>query len=419
MDGYVAIPLMIVLLLLKGFFSGSEIALVNADRLHLRHRARNGERGAELALASLARPERLLATTLVGGNLSTIALTTVGTFFMIAQLGDQMGDLVAFLVFTPLFLVLGEIVPKSVYQQSSDRLVPIIIYPLRFFGFVFAPVIATFSFIARQVARLVGGTAGDVAMASREQLEQVVRLAEQSTTAAAFDRGRVRRVISFARVSAGEAMIPIAEVVAVAKDTPIRSAIRVALDRQIYRLPVFDGSTSNVIGLFRLDAWRVLAGKDLDAPVEQAAQQAFFAPTTQPLSTLLPELLHREAQLVVVVDEYGSAVGIITLNDIVKDVLGAEERLRATGEVGAGRGRARVAEADGSFVLDPHLPIVDFNELVGAELPTGEASTLAGFLLSRFQRLPAVGDTLTTGGCRFSVEAVNDRTITSVRVAPS
>jgi CBS domain containing-hemolysin-like protein len=183
-------------------------------------------------------------------------------------------------------------------------------------------------------------------------------------------------------------------------------------------LPVFDGSTSNIVGLFRLNAWKALAGKDLEAPVAEALHPAFFAPTTQPLSSLLPELLHREEQLVVVVDDYGSAVGIITLNDVVQDVLGVDSPRSEGGATAAGRSRATIAQNDGSFVLDPHLAMVDFNELVGADLPTGEALTLAGFLLSRFQRLPAAGDSLTAGGYRFSIEAATDRTITRVRVAP-
>ncbi len=415
MDPAVALPAMLVLLLLKGFFSGSEIALVNADRLRLRHRAQQGERGAQLVLDSLQNPDRLLATTLVGGNLSTIALTTVGTLLMIQLFGAQLGDFVAFLIFTPLFLILGEIVPKSVYQQAADEIVPIVIRPLRVFGLVFAPLILTFAFIARQAARLAGGASGEAAMVSREQLEQVVRLAEQSTSAAAFDQGRIRRVISFARVSAGETMIPIADVVAVAVDTSIRDATRVAIGKEIYRLPVFERSTSNIVGIFRLNAWQALEGKDLDTAVADVLEPAWFVPTTQPLSTLLPELLQREDQLAVVVDEYGSAVGIITLNDVVYDVLGTGDWTPTPGQ--RARASRHVDNGDGSFSLDPHLPMVEFNDLVGAELPTHDASTLAGFLLERFQRLPAVGDSLDAGGYRFVVEAANDRTIQTVRVS--
>lgn len=418
MDPVAALPVMLALLLLKGFFSGSEIALVNADRLKLRHQARQGRRGAALVLQALERPDRLLATTLVGNSLSTIALTTLGTLMMIGLVGARLGDVAAFVLFTPLFLILGEIVPKSVYQQAGERLVTLIIYPLRIFGVVFAPFIVTFAFIARRAARLAGGDAGEAALVSREQLEQVVRLAEQSATAAAFDRGRIRRIISFANVAVGEAMLPMAEVVAVPAGTTLRAALRLALEREVYRLPVFEGSTSNVVGLCRLNARRELETADLDGPVDALISPVRFVPTAQPLSTVLPELLHREDQMLVVVDEYGSAVGIVTLNDLVYDVLGSGEW--SIGAAGPRRAaRPLTDHGDGSLSLDPHLPMVEFNELMGAELPTSEATTLAGFLLARLRRLPAVGEEFAAGGFRFVIEAVSDRTIQRVRVAPA
>jgi putative hemolysin len=194
--------------------------------------------------------------------------------------------------------------------------------------------------------------------------------------------------------------------------------LHLALERDVYRLPVFEGSTSNVVGLLRLNARRELETADLDGPVDALLSPVRFVPTSQPLSTVLPELLHREDQMLVVVDEYGSAVGIVTLNDLVYDVLGS-------GAWSAGAGGPRRAakpltdHGDGSFSLDPHLPMVELNELVGAELPTGEATTLAGFLLARLRRLPDEGDELAAGGFRFVIEAVDDRTIQRVRVFPA
>jgi hypothetical protein len=125
-----ALALMLLFLLLKGFFSGSEIALVSSDKIKLRHKAKQGDRGATLALKLFQTPDVLLSTTLVGTNISTVVLTTIGALLMIGFFGEH-GELYAFLVLTPLLLVLGEIVPKSVYQQKSDELTPIIIYPLR------------------------------------------------------------------------------------------------------------------------------------------------------------------------------------------------------------------------------------------------------------------------------------------------
>lgn len=147
------VPLMLLLLFLKGFFSGSEIACVSTDKLRLSHRARQGHRGSQLVVELLKRYERLLTTTLVGTNVSTVTLTALGTVVMIHFFGPERGDFYAFLMFTPLFLILGEIVPKSVYQQKADMLVPLIVYPLRFFSWLFSPVVFLFENVARLATR--------------------------------------------------------------------------------------------------------------------------------------------------------------------------------------------------------------------------------------------------------------------------
>ncbi|MCW8973925.1 MAG: DUF21 domain-containing protein, partial [Gammaproteobacteria bacterium] len=146
---------MVLLLLAQGFFSGSEIALVNADKLKLRHLASKGHKGAKRVLKMFEQPEVLLGTTLVGTNVSLVALTTLGTLLMI-QLFGRYGDLIAFLFYTPLFLIFGEVVPKSVYQQKADQLAPRIIFPLHLFSLLFYPVVWIFSHLARLIVRLVG-----------------------------------------------------------------------------------------------------------------------------------------------------------------------------------------------------------------------------------------------------------------------
>lgn len=417
MEIWFALPIMLVLLLLKGFFSGSEIALVNADKLKMRHQAKLGNRGARMVLRAFEAPERLLSTTLVGTNLTSIALTTIGTMTVIRYLGPSIGDLAAVIVFTPLFLVLGEIVPKSVYQQAADRIVPVVIYPLRFFQILFWPLIIAFSTIATLAARLAGARA-DAASLSREELQAVVRMAEQSADVAAFDRGRIRRVISLSEVSAGEAMIPLSEAVVVDAQTAVRDAAGLALDHEYYRLPVTDNH-GNVEGLFVLNKWELFDRADLDKPVGEAIQPARFAPTTQPLATLLPDLLSTPDQMTVIVDEFGSSVGILTLNDVVEGVVGTQTDGAERPARGGRRQRLAAAQEDGSFLLDPHLPMAEVNELVGCALPTTSAQTLAGYLLEQFRRLPEVNEAITVEGYRITIVGRDSRTITSVRIAPA
>src|SRR5210317_1398554 len=179
MEFLIILLVMVVLLFLKGFFSGSEIALVNSDKFKMHHKANQGHRGAQLVLKLFETPDVLLGTTLVGTNISTIILTTLGTMLMIRSFG-QLGDLYAVLLFTPLFLILGEIVPKSVFQQKSNEIAPVIVYPLRVFSILFYPLVFVFSRIARLCARLAGGGKSDQnVFITREQMRMVVDMAER------------------------------------------------------------------------------------------------------------------------------------------------------------------------------------------------------------------------------------------------
>src|SRR5210317_1019367 len=146
----------LLLLLIKGFFSGSEIALVNSDKMKLTARAHQGHRGSKEVLELYKSPDVMLGTTLVGTNIATVALTTLITVLFISLFGER-GDFYAFLVFTPILLVLGEIVPKSIFQQKSDVIAPIAIFPLKIFSMIFYPIVFVFSRIARLLARLLGG----------------------------------------------------------------------------------------------------------------------------------------------------------------------------------------------------------------------------------------------------------------------
>jgi putative hemolysin len=249
---------MVILLLFKGFFSGSEIALVNSDKIRLHHKANQGHNGAKLILRLFKTPDVILGTTLVGTNISTVVLTTLGTLLMIRYFGER-GDLYAFLVYTPLFLIIGEIVPKSVYQQKSDMLAPIIIYPLRVFSLVFAPIIFIFSRVGRLSARLIGGGKSDQSVfITRELVRSVVEMAERGSNVDAFDRGRIKRVIRFADTTLGEAMIPVAEMTAVNRNQSTAEAINLVRRRGYNRLPIYEGNISNVFGIVTLTTWDLM-----------------------------------------------------------------------------------------------------------------------------------------------------------------
>ena len=312
----------IFLLLVKGFFSGSEIALVNSDKVKLTARANQGHRGAKEVLKLYKSPDIMLGTTLVGTNIATVTLTTLVTVLFIELFGAG-GDFYAFLIFTPILLILGEIVPKSIFQQKSDVVAPIVIFPLKIFSLVFYPVIIVFSRIARLFARLLGGGKVEQNLfMTREQIRSVVEMSERTSSVDAFDRGRIRRVIRFSDTTVGEAMIPISEVTAIDHNRGILRAIATVRRKGYNRLPVYKGNISNIIGIATLTTWDLMEDSTAQKKLDDLIKPAEYVLQLQTIDELLPILRQREDHMAVVVDEYGSATGIITMEDIVEEVVG-------------------------------------------------------------------------------------------------
>ena len=188
MELFLLLLAMIILLLLEGFFSGSEIALVHADKIRLHPRASQGHRDWRLVLEMLYRPDMLLTTTLVGTNISVVTLTTLGTLLMIRLFGAG-GELYATLLFAPLLLVFGEVVPKSIYQQKANQIAPVVVYPLRALRTLLYPLILAFSFVARFVSRLAGARiSGHKLFITRQQIRRVVEMADKVGHADVFDQ---------------------------------------------------------------------------------------------------------------------------------------------------------------------------------------------------------------------------------------
>ena len=407
---------MVILLLLKGFFSGSEIALVNSDKIRLYHKASQGSNGAKLILRLFKTPDVILGTTLVGTNISTVVLTTFGTLLMIRYFGEH-GDLYAFLVYTPLFLILGEIVPKSVYQQKSDMLAPIIIYPLRVFSLVFAPIIFVFSRVARLAARLVGGGKSDQSVfITRELVRSVVEMAERGSNVDAFDRGRIKRVIRFAETTVGEAMIPVAEMTAVNCNQSTAEVINLVRRRGYNRLPVYDGNISNIFGIVTLTTWDLLDRELSSRPLSELIKTAQYVTSNQTIDQLLPILRRRKDHMAIVVDEFGSAIGMITMEDILEEVVG-EIDVGLDFEEYLPRRKRRFERLDEEvYLMDSRFPISEANELLRTSLPATESHTIGGLVMARLRHIPKAGEFIEEAGYRFKVEQATERSVVKLRV---
>ncbi len=408
--------IIIILLMLKGFFAGSELAMVNSDKIRLRHQARLGDPGAKLVLNLFRTPDLMLGTTLVGTNISTVVITTLGTLMFIRLMGDT-GDLMSVLVFTPFLLIFGEIVPKSIFQEKANQIAPKIIYPLRFFSILFYPVIIVFSRIARVAARMFGGAASaQTGFITKDELRVLLDLSETTSERVAVSKQRIRHIFRFADTTVGEVMTPLAEVVGFNEGDSIDAAINRVWEHGYNRLPVFLQNANKVVGVLTLSTWDLLLPDIQKRPVNDFIKPALYLSPKQSLDQVLPMLRARVDHMAIVVDEFGSAIGIVAMEDIFEEVVGELDTGYDFDSMKKVRRPTIESESDDSHLVSGRTPIYELNDSLKLDLPSGEAHTIAGFLINRLRHIPRVGDTVQDRGYRYTVIEADECTVGKVRI---
>jgi putative hemolysin len=397
-----AIALGVVCILLQGFFSGSEIALVSADRHRLQTEADAGGRGAALALTMLERPAWTLGTCLIGTNLSLIASSTLAVSIVHGQLG--LPAAVAALFVIPFTLTLGEMVPKAIYQHHADGLVTLIVFPLRAVSWVFSPVL----WVIDLATRALGSGIDDGAPAITRQELRLMLEGARAEGISANDRQLIRRVFAFTEATVEDAMVPLVRVVALPHTVTVAEAARRMAASGHSRLPIFG---ERIDGIDRIVLHQDLVGAtDWNAPVTTVAREAHFVPETKRVDELLLEMRRMRQRMAVAVDEYGGAVGIITIEDLLEEIVGEIEDesdpkarlVRRTGE--------REWAASGRSERE-HLM-----EACELQLPDGDFETIAGFVLANLGRVPKRGESVRVDGYHLVVSQATDRAILEITI---
>ncbi|MBF0195092.1 MAG: HlyC/CorC family transporter [Magnetococcales bacterium] len=419
MEILIQLLVILIFLILKGFFSGSEIAMVNCDKIKMRHKAKMGDKGASLVLKLFKTPDVILGTTLVGTNIATVTITTLATLMFINLFGAQ-GDLISVLIFTPFLLILGEIVPKSVYQQKADFMAPYIIYGLRFFSIIFFPVIFIFSRVARIATKLVGGgTVNQSGFITREEIRMLLEMSENSSSSITrgFDKTRIRRIIRFADTTVGEAMIPLAEVAGLDETTLMGDAMDFVWSKGFNRLPIYKDNITNVIGVLTLNTWDLMDVELANKPISEFVQEPLYISPKQTIDQTLPTMQHRLDHMGIVVDEFGSAIGILTMEDVFEEVVGEIDVGYDFDEYHPKRNKTVMEqEGEDEYVVDGRTPMSQINDTLHTHFKLGDAHTVAGLILNRLRTIPKEGASIVEQDYKFTVRQANSRTISKVHI---
>ncbi|MFC7229467.1 hemolysin family protein [Salinirubellus salinus] len=406
----------VVLIGLSAFFSSSEIAMFSLAEHRVESLVEEGSRSSQVLKALKSDPHRLLVTILVGNNLVNIAMSSIATG-LLAILLDNQGLAVVASTFgiTALVLLFGESAPKSYAVENTESWALRISKPLKFAEQILLPLVVLFDYLTRQVNKVTGGRGAiETSYVTREEIRDIIETGEREGVIEEDERELLQRVFRFNNTIAKEVMTPRLDMDAIPKDATIDDAITTCIESGHARIPVYEGSLDNIVGVVHIrDLVRDLNygerdGEDLK--LEDIIQPTLHVPESKNVDELLAEMRQNRMPMVIVIDEFGTTEGLVTMEDLTEEIVG---------EILEGEEEEPIEFVDDDTALvRGEVNIEEVNEALDIELPEGEEfETIAGFIFNRAGRLVEEGEVITFDSVDIRVEEVQNTRIMKARIS--
>lgn len=423
-----------IMTLASGFFALARAALVNSHRSRLRRLAEQGVRGAGWATRVADNSARLLVTVQFGQMLfSVLAAAFAGArfapplaqWFVQLSIAPALADGLALIIVTGLVAVLlllaGDTLPEAIALRNPEGLALSLAWAVHFFGTVFAPIVRLAMRISQRVAGPGGGKDAGLALVTEEEIKTLVDAGEEEGLIEEDEKAMILSIFEFGDTVAREVMVPRIDIVALEINTPLVEALRVIVEAGHSRIPVFADNIDNIRGFLYAKDLLELSLLDVSGqPAREAAiaeqslegllRPAHFVPESKTLDDLLADLQQRKVHVAIVVDEYGGTAGLVTIEDILEEIVGeiqdeydSEEALfQVIGEH--------------ETIFDARIDLDDVNRMLGSDLPTEQGDTLGGFIYSQLGKVPVAGEVILFDGYAIEVMKVISRRIKNVRI---
>lgn len=413
----IAALIVLVSLVASAFFSGAETALTAASRARIYTLQKSGNARAAIVNRLIAQRGRLIGAMLLGGQVVTIAASSLATNVLVGLVGDR-GVVYATAIMTVLVVVFCEVLPKTIAIAYPDR-VSLVFAPLvAFFVAIFSPIVATIETFVRALLSLGGLRIGERAsmLSGHEELMGAVELLHREGGVARDERDMFGGLIELSELEVSDVMIHRTNMRAIDADLPPPELVREVLASPYTRMPLWRGDPDNIIGVLHAkDLLRALAAAGGDASklkIDDIAIEAWFVPDTTSVRDQLQAFLRRKTHFALVVDEYGVVQGLVTLEDILEEIVGDIRDEHDVAILGVR------PQPDGSVIVDGAAPVRDLNRTMDWSLPDEEATTIAGLVIHEARAIPEPKQVFTFHGFRFEVLRKNRNRITALRVAP-
>jgi Mg2+/Co2+ transporter CorB len=409
------IGLLVTLLVLSAFFSGSETALMSLNRYQLRHKAREGHRGAIFAERLLQRPDRLIGLILLGNNLVNMMAASIVGIIAFERGGQTAAALGAFLL-TIVVLIFAEAAPKTLAALHPEKLAfpaSFIYYPFLKFANPVLWIVWLTNVASNGVLYLVGVRGKDAKLHSLTQEELRTLVHEAGSLISSRYRKMLLSILDLEKVTVDDVMVPHNEIVGIDLDDNLEEIEKIIFDSTYTRLPVYRDHIDQIVGILHLRRLANLAQQSFSQDaLATLVDEPYFVPEGTPLSTQLVQFQRRKQRIAMVVDEYGDIQGIVTLEDILEEIVGEFTTDPAD------ENEDIVLEAPGSWIVDGSANVRELNRSQDWELPTEGPKTINGLILELLETIPEPGTCLKVSGYPIEIIESDDTRIRTVRIRP-
>jgi Mg2+/Co2+ transporter CorB len=422
-DFWLTLVAIVLLLVISAFFSGSETALTAASRGKLHAMADKGNIGARRALRLTDDSERLIGAILLGNNLVNILAASLATSLMMRLFGES-GVAFATIIMTLLVLVFAEVLPKTYAILRSEHAAQIVSLPVAIVVKILSPVVMMVQVVVRSILRLAGirENREDESQAAQDEIAGAISLGHIEGNFERDHRDRLLGALDLQDREVREIMLHRSDIEMVDADAPPQKIVDQILASAHTRLPVFQGNPENIVGIIHAKDLLRAVNKQVrhsrgglqsldDFKVLDVTTQPYFVPETTSLEDQMHEFLRRRTHFALVVDEYGDLQGLITLEDIIEEIIG-----EITDEHDEDSTDIPVADEHGNYLIDGGMTIRDLNRALDWQLPDDEANTIAGLVIHEAQMIPDVGQVFTFHGFRFDIAEREMNKITKLRI---
>ena len=422
---WISVLAITALLILSGFFSGSETALTAASRGKLRAKADKGSRGAQRALDVTEDSERLIGSVLLGNNLVNILATSLTTALLARSFWES-AVVLATLVMTVLVLIFAEVLPKTYAITNAESAASMVSRPIQIIMLVFSPIVYAVRWVVRAMLRLFGVQTDPETnvLAVREEIAGALKIWHSEGIVEKEDRYRILGTLDLEDRTVDEIMLHRTDIEMVNAEADPMQILDQCLESKYTRLPMFKDNQENIVGVLHAKdlartIYRIISGCNepktalQNFNISEVTKKPYFVPNTTTLDDQMREFLRSHTHFALVIDEYGSLQGLITLEDILEEIVG-----EITDEFDETEDSTLERTSDGQFIVDGAMTIRDFNRATDNTLPDEEANTIAGLIIHESQTIPTVGQMFSFHGFRFEVADREGNRITVIKMFP-